>query len=182
MSGRQIHKLNDRNSIEPKESYSVELLMSRQRCLGTMMSNEALHLLRASDFQLSRQEAGMIKSVSQAPWPWWPAWAEVGGIAPFVRCQSGRWALRPWRLSRAGGAAAAAQPAGSRGRAEPGGRAPNPAPVFRQLQEQGADFLLTLKGIQKTLHRQIRSQFQGKRNIPFVTATDHEFSHGRRHS
>jgi hypothetical protein len=28
------------------------------------------------------------------------------------------------------------------------------------------------------LHRQIRSQFQGKRKIPFV-ATDHEVSHGR---
>ena len=31
---------------------------------------------------------------------------------------------------------------------------------------------------QKTLHRQIRSQFQGKRRIPFV-ATDHEVGHGR---
>jgi hypothetical protein len=28
------------------------------------------------------------------------------------------------------------------------------------------------------LHRQIRSQFPGKRKIPFV-ATDHEISHGR---
>ena len=35
-----------------------------------------------------------------------------------------------------------------------------------------------MKGNQKTLHRQIRSQFQGKRHIPFV-ATDHEISHGR---
>ena len=35
-----------------------------------------------------------------------------------------------------------------------------------------------MKGNQKTLHRQIRSQFQGKRKIPFV-ATDHEISHGR---
>jgi predicted transposase YbfD/YdcC len=35
-----------------------------------------------------------------------------------------------------------------------------------------------VKGNQKTLHRQIRSQFQGKRYIPFV-ATDHEISHGR---
>ena len=49
---------------------------------------------------------------------------------------------------------------------------------FRQLQEQGADFLLTVKANQKTLHRQIRSQFQGKRHIPFV-AGDHEISHGR---
>jgi predicted transposase YbfD/YdcC len=35
-----------------------------------------------------------------------------------------------------------------------------------------------VKANQKTLHRQIRSQFQGKRQIPFV-ATDHEVSHGR---
>ena len=35
-----------------------------------------------------------------------------------------------------------------------------------------------MKANQKTLHRQIRSQFQGKRKIPFV-ATDHEISHGR---
>jgi predicted transposase YbfD/YdcC len=35
-----------------------------------------------------------------------------------------------------------------------------------------------VKGNQKTLHRQIRSQFQGKRHIPFV-ASDHEISHGR---
>jgi hypothetical protein len=31
---------------------------------------------------------------------------------------------------------------------------------------------------QKTLHRQIRSLFQGKRIIPFV-AVDHEVGHGR---
>jgi hypothetical protein len=35
-----------------------------------------------------------------------------------------------------------------------------------------------VKANQKTLHRQIRSQFQGKRHIPFV-ATEHEISHGR---
>ena len=35
-----------------------------------------------------------------------------------------------------------------------------------------------MKANQKTLHRQIRSQFQGKRHIPFV-ATEHEISHGR---
>jgi hypothetical protein len=35
-----------------------------------------------------------------------------------------------------------------------------------------------VKANQKTLHRQIRSQFQGKRKISFV-ATDHEISHGR---
>ena len=68
--------------------------------------------------------------------------------------------------------------AGSGGRADPGGCPAYPAAVFRQLQEQGADFLLTVKANQKTLHRQIRSQFQGKRKIPFV-ATDHEISHGR---
>jgi hypothetical protein len=50
--------------------------------------------------------------------------------------------------------------------------------VFRQLQEQGADFLLTVKANQKTLHRQILSQLQGKRKIPFV-AMDHEIIHGR---
>ena len=38
--------------------------------------------------------------------------------------------------------------------------------------------LLTVKGNQKTLHRQIRSQFQGQRKIPF-TAMDHEKRHGR---
>jgi predicted transposase YbfD/YdcC len=35
-----------------------------------------------------------------------------------------------------------------------------------------------VKANQKTLHRQIRSQFQGTRKIPFV-ATDHEVGHGR---
>ena len=35
-----------------------------------------------------------------------------------------------------------------------------------------------MKANQKILHRQIRSQFQGKRQIPFV-ATEHEISHGR---
>jgi hypothetical protein len=61
-----------------------------------------------------------------------------------------------------------------------------PRSHFRQLQEHGADFLLKVidavfsEGVanQKTLHRQIRSQFQGRRKIPFV-ATDHEISHGR---
>ena len=50
--------------------------------------------------------------------------------------------------------------------------------VFQQLKEQGADFLLTVKGNQKTLHRQIRSQFQGKRQIP-VEASVFEEGHGR---
>jgi predicted transposase YbfD/YdcC len=38
--------------------------------------------------------------------------------------------------------------------------------------------LLTVKSNQKTLDRQIQSQFQGKRHIPF-TASDHEKRHGR---
>ena len=37
---------------------------------------------------------------------------------------------------------------------------------------------MTVKANQKTLHRQIASQFKGKRMIPFV-ATDQEISHGR---
>ena len=35
-----------------------------------------------------------------------------------------------------------------------------------------------MKGNQRTLYRQIASQFQGKRTIPFV-ARDQEISHGR---
>ena len=38
--------------------------------------------------------------------------------------------------------------------------------------------LLSVKSNQKTLHRQIVCQFEGKRHIPF-TATDHEKRHGR---
>lgn len=38
--------------------------------------------------------------------------------------------------------------------------------------------LLTVKGNQKTLHRQIQCQFQGKRQIPF-TATAQGKKHGR---
>ena len=38
--------------------------------------------------------------------------------------------------------------------------------------------LLTVKSNQKTLHRQISRQFEGKRKIPF-TATDQEKRHGR---
>ena len=37
---------------------------------------------------------------------------------------------------------------------------------------------MTVKGNQKTLHRQIQCQFQGKRHIPFM-ATDYEIGHGR---
>ena len=29
-------------------------------------------------------QAGLIQSVSQAPWLWLPAWVEVGGIALFL--------------------------------------------------------------------------------------------------
>ena len=53
--------------------------------------------------------------------------------------------------------------------------------VGRRCKERGADFLLTVKANQKTLHRQIRSLFQGKRKIPFV-ATDHEIGDGRDNS
>ena len=38
--------------------------------------------------------------------------------------------------------------------------------------------LLTAKSNQKTLHRQIGGQFEGKRKIPFA-ASDHEKRHGR---
>jgi hypothetical protein len=38
--------------------------------------------------------------------------------------------------------------------------------------------LRLVEASQKKLHRQIRSQFQGKRHISFV-ASDHEISHGR---
>ena len=62
--------------------------------------------------------------------------------------------------------------------ADPGGCPAHAAPVFRQLQEQGADFLLTVKGNQKTLHRQIRCQFQGKRHIPVETSVFKD-GHGR---
>jgi hypothetical protein len=37
---------------------------------------------------------------------------------------------------------------------------------------------LTVKANQKTLHRQLQYQFQGKRHIPFL-AMDHEIGHGR---
>ena len=49
---------------------------------------------------------------------------------------------------------------------------------FQWCQEQGADLLLTVKTNQKTLHRQIQSQFQGKRHIPF-TARAQDDKHGR---
>ena len=94
------------------------------------------------------------------------------GVAIGQACYATR------RYPRAGGAAAAARRVGSRRSSDPSRRAPYAKAGFRQLQEQGADFLLTVKAIQKTLHRQIQSQFQGKRKIPFV-AMDHEISHGR---
>jgi predicted transposase YbfD/YdcC len=50
--------------------------------------------------------------------------------------------------------------------------------AFQQLKEQDADFLLTVKANQRTLHRQIQRQFEGKRQIPFL-AEDQEISHGR---
>ena len=50
--------------------------------------------------------------------------------------------------------------------------------VFQWCLEQRADVLLTVKTNQKTLHRQIGSQFQGKRHIPHA-AKDQEEKHGR---
>ena len=62
--------------------------------------------------------------------------------------------------------------------ADPGRRPAYDAGVFRWCLEQGADVLLTVKSNPKTLHRQIGTQFQGKRQIPF-TATDRRKRHGR---
>jgi hypothetical protein len=42
---------------------------------------------------------------------------------------------------------------------EPKGSPAGEGDVFRQLTEQGADFLLTVKANQRTLHRQISEQF-----------------------
>ena len=50
--------------------------------------------------------------------------------------------------------------------------------MFRWCLSQGADVLLTVKSNQKTLHRQIGCQFQGKRHIPCV-ASDRDKRHGR---
>ena len=88
--------------------------------------------------------------------------------------------LRHHGQPRAGGSPAADWRAGSGRRAHPGRRTPYPAPVFRQLQEQGADFLLTVKGNQKTLHRQISSQFQGTQN-PFCGNGPRGWPWPRRH-
>ena len=64
------------------------------------------------------------------------------------------------------------------GGADPGGCPAHHAAIFQWCQEQGADLLLTVKTNQKTLHRQIQSQFQGKRHIPF-TARAQDDKHGR---
>jgi hypothetical protein len=53
-----------------------------------------------------------------------------------------------------------------------------PGNRFQQLKEQGADVLLTVNANQRTLHRQIQCQFEGKRQIPFL-AMDQEIGHGR---
>jgi hypothetical protein len=50
--------------------------------------------------------------------------------------------------------------------------------LLRQLQKQAADLLLSVTVNKKTLDRQIRSQFQGKRKMRFG-ARDHEIGHGR---
>ncbi len=51
-------------------------------------------------------------------------------------------------------------------------------PFFSGAWSRGADVLLTVTSNQKTLQRQIQSQFQGNRHIPF-TATAQEEKHGR---
>ena len=63
-------------------------------------------------------------------------------------------------------------------RTDSGGCPAHHPAVFQWCQEQGADLLLTVKTNQKTLHRQIQSQFQGKRHIPF-TARAQDDKHGR---
>ena len=60
----------------------------------------------------------------------------------------------------------------------PGRRAPHAETVFRQLTEQGADFLLTVKANQRILHRQSSDQCLYSRKIPF-TETVSEHAHGR---
>ena len=47
-------------------------------------SNYAGSTKCVSSGTLSRREAGLIQSVSQAPWPGLSAWVEVGGIALFL--------------------------------------------------------------------------------------------------
>ncbi len=81
------------------------------------------------------------------------------------------------REPRAGGSTAAARRIGSRRGPDPSRRAPHAETVFRHLQKQGADFLLTVKANPRSLHRQIGCQFQGNRKIPFM-AMDHELRHG----
>ena len=53
-----------------------------------------------------------------------------------------------------------------------------PRKLFRWCLKQGADVALTVKTNQPTLCRQISSQFEGKRQIPFI-ATAEEKRHGR---
>ena len=55
-------------------------------------------------------------------------------------------------------------------RADPGRFAPRPVAVFNSSRSRDPQFLLTVKGNKKTLHRQIRSQFLGKRHIPCVAS------------
>jgi hypothetical protein len=55
---------------------------------------------------------------------------------------------------------------------------PYPATVYQQLKVQGGDLLLTIMGLQKTLHRQIGIQLQGIHKIHFLP-TDHEVAQGR---
>ncbi|MFN9693988.1 MAG: ISAs1 family transposase [Synechococcaceae cyanobacterium] len=82
------------------------------------------------------------------------------------------------REPRARGSAGAALHHESGGHLDPVRRAPHSETFFRQLTEQGADFLSTVKANQRTLHRQISEQFLYSRKIPF-TATVSEHGHGR---
>jgi hypothetical protein len=74
--------------------------------------------------------------------------------------------------------AAAAWRAESRGCGDPGRRAPYPAAVFRQLKEQGADFILTVKGQLEDAEPPDPQPVLGKAQDPF-RGRDHEVSHGR---
>jgi hypothetical protein len=49
---------------------------------------------------------------------------------------------------------------------------------FSKAQRAGGRLPATVKANQRTFHRQIQRQFEGKRQMPFL-ATDPELSHGR---
>ena len=104
--------------------------------------------------------------------------AQVTVYARALGHRPGPEELRHPRIQRAGGTQRAVEHDGPGRQADPGGCPALHPTVFQWCLEQGADLLLTVKSNQKTLHRQIGCQFQGKRHIP-LTATDHEKRHGR---